>query len=424
MIKSATAEAQFLEDFAAHAADLPGAGVPWLDARRADAIKTFRAQGLPHRRIEEWKYSDLRAALNDGASTIATRIAHAEPFAEIPGPVFSMVRGALEGGVPAGLPDGVEALDVRDVGEDAPAWVKKNFGMSTIRSVVSMDAASLALMRGGFVLRVSGEIAQPIHLRFALGGQCRVLVVLEANASATILETHAGNDVLENIGAEFVLGVNARLTHMRVAANAPGAVQVEEISIEAMRGAVYRGHFVNLGAKLSRVELRIGLEGEGAEAHLSGASVLGDEAHADLTTHITHAVGKTTSTQLFKKVAGGKSRAVYQGKITVCEGADGSDSRQIAKALLLGARAEADLKPELEIFADDVKCAHGAAVGDLDVESLFYLRSRGIAEAEARNLLIRAFLEDAMMPIADDVIRAAAWNTVEAALPRAMEILS
>jgi Fe-S cluster assembly protein SufD len=162
--------------------------------------------------------------------------------------------------------------------------------------------------------------------------------------------------------------------------------------------------------------LHIALEGEGAQAHLSGVSMLGDGGHADVTTRIVHAVGNTQSTQLFKTIASGKSRGVYQGKIGVAEGANGSDSRQTAKGLLLGERAEIDLKPELEILADDVKCAHGAAVGDLDPESLFYLRSRGVPEAEARALLMRAFLEDAVAEIGDETIRGEVWSRVEAAL--------
>jgi Fe-S cluster assembly protein SufD len=206
-----------------------------------------------------------------------------------------------------------------------------------------------------------------------------------------------------------------------LAGAAPDAVQVEEIGMRMERDARYRGHFSQTGAKLSRVELAIALDGEGAEAELSGATVLGAALHADITTHIAHAAGKTTSRQLFKHIAGGNSRAVYQGKITVCKGADGSDSRQTAKALLLGARAEADLKPELEIFADDVKCAHGAAVGDLDADSLFYLRSRGIPEGEARTLLIRGFLEEAVAQIAGDDVRAAVWHFLEDALPSAFE---
>ena len=163
------------------------------------------------------------------------------------------------------------------------------------------------------------------------------------------------------------------------------------------------------------------LGGVGASAHLTGVTVLGGSLHADVTTEILHASGQTRSTQLFKKVVGGKGHAVYQGRIRVSEGANGSDSIQTAKALLLGDRAEADLKPELEIFADDVKCAHGAAVGDLDPESLFYLRSRGIPEAEARNLLIHAFIGDALDAIARDDLRKTATDIVEHALARALE---
>jgi Fe-S cluster assembly protein SufD len=180
----------------------------------------------------------------------------------------------------------------------------------------------------------------------------------------------------------------------------------------------YRLHTANFGSRLSRAELHIALNGKDAEAYLSGVSVLGDKTHADVTTHIEHTIGDTRSTQLFKHVAGGTSRAVYQGKITIVKGADGSDSRQTAKALLLGSGAEADLKPELEIFADDVKCAHGAAVGDLDAESLFYLRTRGIPEAMARGVLMRAFLEDALTDVSDEDMRAELWQEIEAALEK------
>jgi Fe-S cluster assembly protein SufD len=176
---------------------------------------------------------------------------------------------------------------------------------------------------------------------------------------------------------------------------------VEEAAVRIAAGGVYRGHFTGFGARLSRMELEIALHGEGAQAHLSGVALLDGARHSDVTTHVTHAAGNTDSTQLFKHVAAGKGRAVYQGKVTVAQGANGSDSLQTAKALLLGEAAEADLKPELEIFADDVKCAHGAAVGDLDAESLFYLRSRGIPQAQARRILLQAFLEDAVAGIAN-----------------------
>jgi Fe-S cluster assembly protein SufD len=162
------------------------------------------------------------------------------------------------------------------------------------------------------------------------------------------------------------------------------------------------------------------LKEPGAHAGLSGVAVLGGTQHSDLTTEVYHASGNTNSSQLFKNVVGGAGRAIYQGKVTVAQGADGSDSRQTAKALLLGERAEADIKPELEILADDVKCAHGAAVGDLDPDMVFYLRSRGIAESEARELLVRAFLEEAVTMVPEGELAALIRSEVEHALRSAM----
>ncbi len=156
----------------------------------------------------------------------------------------------------------------------------------------------------------------------------------------TLCETQ-NTDGYSNLGLEFVVGANAQLTHIRMAPQAAGAIQVEEYAIRVARDGVYRAHLFNGGAKLGRAEFQIALAGANSQAHLSGVSVLGGTAHADVTTHITHAVGQTTSTQLFKHIAGGKSRAVYQGRITVEQGADKSDSRQTAKALLMGERAEA-----------------------------------------------------------------------------------
>src|SRR5581483_8951955 len=219
-----------------------------------------------------------------------------------------------------------------------------------------------------------------------------------------------------NIAIEIVVGKGASLYHVR---HAPPnqAVQVADYAVKVAAGGRYRAHLVNFGAKLSRTELHIALEGEGAEAVVNGVAVLSGARHSDVTTHEDHASGNTASAQLFKYAAGGQAHAVYQGKVTVREGANGSDSRQTAKGILLGERAEIDLKPELEILADDVKCAHGGAVGDLDHESLFYLRARGVPEGQARALLIRAFLEDAVSGIKDQTIRAEIWNALEAALP-------
>jgi Fe-S cluster assembly protein SufD len=343
---------------------------------------------LPTRRAEEWKYSDLSRALGDAG------------FGE-------EIARAVVGSVPVGV-------DVFDLDEpNRPDWVTAHYGKLPANAV---SAVSLAKARGGVALRVrkGGIIGKPLSLQFAGKGHVRALLVLEEGSALTLREVSDAAE-MRNMGFEIVLGPNAQLNHVRLSP-VSDAVQVEEVSMILARGAVYRGHFANFGAKLSRVELAIRLEGEGAEAHLSGVSVLSGDTHADVTTHVTHAVGQTRSTQLFKKVAGDSAQAVYQGKVTVAHGANGSDSQQTAKALLLGVRAEADLKPELEIFADDVKCAHGAAVGDLDADSLFYLRARGIPEQEARQLLIHAFLEDAVAGIIDADLREQVRGAVGTAL--------
>jgi Fe-S cluster assembly protein SufD len=341
-----------------------------MTAVRAKAAEDFRAHGVPHRRVEAWKYSDLRAAVD------------AEQVAE---------AGAAGWTIET---EGVEPIDFRG-GAFAGA----------------MGEASLAFAQAGFGFRVTK--AGRVRVKFATPGQARVRFVVEPGATLDYIEM-AGGDGFQNIGMEVSVGAGARFTHARIAHRSSG-VRVEDVSATVAEGGTYRLHVANFGGEISRLELDIKLQGERAEAHLSGVSVL-DGRHADVTTHIEHAVGNTASTQLFKHVVGGKGRAVYQGRITVQEGADGSDSRQIAKALLLDERSEADLKPELEIFADDVKCAHGAAVGDLDADSLFYLRARGIPENAARALLVRAFLEEALDGVADDAMRAELWQPVEAAL--------
>jgi Fe-S cluster assembly protein SufD len=394
----------------------------WLSERRARAFQAFQAGGIPHRRVEEWKYSDLRNALEVGrvAANETAGLPSRDPFAAIGGPRLVMRDGKYE--TPAVLIAGnVEVVDLASLGDDTPDWIRQSLG-GVLTS--SLGQASLALMQGGVAIRVRRGTEAHLHLRFLQQVETvhsRVLIEVEEDASLVLLESQAGMRGVTNLGLEVRLQKNARMTHVRLAEAAPDAVIVEEIGVAVARGAHYRAHLPQTGAKLSRLELAVNLEGEGAEAALDGAGVLGGKLHADVTTHVAHAAGKTTSRQLFKYIAGGRSRAVYQGRISVHKGADGSDSRQTAKAILAGERAEADLKPELEIFADDVKCAHGAAVGDLDADSLFYLRARGIPQSEAREMLVRGFLEDAVAEIASEEIRAIVWNFVEDYLPEALD---
>lgn len=393
-------------------------GVTWLDRRRSDALKRFRAQGIPHRRVEEWKYSDLRNALEAQRKPGTVLRATSDAFAEIAATQLLVSDGRLRNpGAGFSFPAGLQVLDLGGLRDDAPDWVKTHFG--AVLKEGAIGEASLALMRGGVALRITPELAAPVHLHFVQlenAVHARVLVVLEEGASVVLLESHAPADGLTNLGVEFVLGRNAHLMHVRIADTAPDAIHVEEVGLRAGRDAKYRAHFSQSGASLSRLELAIALEQPGAEADLSGAALLSGKRHSDITTHVMHNAGKTASRQLFKYAVADHARAVYQGKITVAKGADGSDSRQTAKAILLGERSEADLKPELEILADDVRCAHGAAVGDLDTDSLFYLRARGIPEREARGLLLRAFLEEALADVSGDDVRAAMWRLIDRGL--------
>ena len=343
-----------------------------LEARKAEAAAVWESHGVPHRRIEEWKYSDLKVALGEKG-----------------------IGAVLAEWQVQDLPAGIDMFDLSL--PNPPDWVKANFAKT---SGNVMGAASLALSAGGIAFRVpkGAAIAAPLKVDFTGAGHVRGLLGLEEGASLTLVEG-VGLCGFRNVGLEIVLGARASLEHVRISPDAGEGVLVEEAFVHVAAGASYRGHFASFGSKLSRMELQIALEGDGAQAHLSGVSVLDGKRHSDVTSHVIHRHGNTNSTQLFKHVVGGRGQAVYQGKVTVAKGANGSDSNQTAKALLLGDAAEADLKPELEIFADDVKCAHGAAVGDLDAESLFYLRARGIPEDEARGLLLQAFLEDAVAEI-------------------------
>jgi len=207
----------------------------------------------------------------------------------------------------------------------------------------------------------------------------------------------------------------AKLEHVRLQAEAPSVRHVTSIGARLGRGAEYRALYAALGAHLSRLDVRIRLEGEGAQANLRNIAAP-HMGNADITTVMDHASPHTTSRQLFKSVVGGAGKSVNQGRVLVREGAVKSDSHQLFKSLLLSPRAECDAKPELEIFADDVLCGHGTAIGALDDDALFYLRSRGIPEPEAKELLIQAFLEDAIGDFVDPAVHSALWRRLDGAL--------
>src|SRR5579872_375918 len=249
--------------------------------RKAEAAALVHARGIPHRRIEEWKYSDLKSALGEAG-------------------LGAVTAEWLVGNLPAG----VEIFDLSL--PNPPDWVTAH--LAPARNV--MSAASLALSAGGVAFRVPEgmAIADFLKLDFTGPGHVRALLVLEQGASLTLLET-AGLADFRNVGFDIVIDAGASLEHVRMSPDAGDAVLVEEVNVRIKDGGCYRAHFASFGSKLSRMELEIALEGAGAAAHLSGVSVLDGKRHSDVTTHVIHRHGDTNSSQLFKHVVGGQARA-------------------------------------------------------------------------------------------------------------------
>ncbi|HMI96488.1 MAG TPA: SufD family Fe-S cluster assembly protein, partial [Micropepsaceae bacterium] len=348
------------EDFARHRGSLPGAGLAWLDTRRRAAMDAFAATGIPTRRVEAWKYTDLANALEselEPATPFSGDLDEENAFAASDAHLL-LVNGFLHRTRPV---DGLDIVDLGALDADAPDWVKESLGLMAAGRDSPLGAASLALMRGGVAVRVREhatlhvDFLTPPHDRGAVS-HCRVLLVLEEGARLSLLETHRGEGVhqtLANIGMELVLKPGARLEHVRLQAEASKALHVTSLGARLEREAEYRALYAALGAQLSRLDVNVQLAAPGAHATLHNVAVL-NAGIADVTTVMDHATPHGTSRQLFKSVVGGRGRSVNQGRVVVREGAVKSDSHQLFKALLLSPRAEADAKPELEIFADDV----------------------------------------------------------------------
>jgi Fe-S cluster assembly protein SufD len=260
----------------------------------------------------------------------------------------------------------------------------------------------LAFANGGALIRVGRNVRldEPVILRSTLAepgamAHARSLIALEEGADMILIEIDDGSverQSFANVVTAITLEPGARLRHLRITASAKPAIVVHSDTIEIARDASYRGIILQAAPALARQQMSARLAGTGASFHLAAAYVAGEGEHTDLTVDIAHEAPHTTSRILAKGVAAVGGHGVVQGRVIVKPEAQKADSHQLLRALLLGQHAEIDQKPELEIYADDVKCGHGAAVGALDPSQLFYLRTRGIPEAEARKMLIAAFL--------------------------------
>ncbi len=396
-------------------AGLPGHGLPWLAALREAGAERFAALGLPTRRIESWKYTNLRPlekitfAPPNGEAVSVDRLPSLLP-AGAGEHRLVFVNGRFRADLSAlgNLPAQVRLGSLAEHLEHHPDGLADYLGRLGDPDEQPLLALNSAMMGDGLVLTIGRGQAldtpiEVIHIAAApdqpLAYHPRNLIVLEPDSHAVLIEHHVslgGGVSFANSASEVFLGEGALLHHYKMQAEGAETFHVSTLNAELGHGAHYDSFGMSLGARLSRNEVCVRLNGSGATCHLNGAYMIRGKQHCDNTTVIEHLVPETSCREIFKGVLDDESRAVFQGRIVVHPDAQKSDGHQLSKAMLLSDRAEIDTKPELEIYADDVKCSHGATAGDLDHNALFYLRSRGLPEARARSLLIEAFLKEAV----------------------------
>ena len=389
-------------------ADLLAAPRPaeWADLRQA-AEARLEGRDLPTTAHEDWKYTDLKplAGLRFGPAAAATVDISAHLLPEMVGTrqVFVNGRHAPHASCASAVPAGVRFFPMSHASE----------ACHTLGSVGNGAAKGLfedlntARFEDGAVILVPRnlKVALPLHLLFLTKAGSpaavfpRLLVVLERGAELELVEEHHGEGTyLSAPVVEVRVAEGAVLRHERVQRESAEAFHICTLRAEVARGGQYHSRTLSFGARLSRQQPRVRLA-EGAEASLDGLALLDGPQVADTHSFLHHAEAHATSHQLHKCIVDGKARAVFNGQILVAQGAQGTDARQQSRNLLLSEAARVDTKPQLEIHADDVKCSHGATVGQLDPEELFYLQSRGMNEDDARNLLTYGFAADLLTRI-------------------------
>ena len=397
--------------------------VAWLEMVRSSAMDRFEQLGFPPVNAEEWKYTNL-AGLAKESFVPATRSEEALDVSGFSYPETASAHLVVVNGcfredlsVKAGI-EGVVAIDLVNAASDARynKLVRKYLARNAGYDNNGLTALNTAFLQSGVFIWIPKNVnlKTPLQITFVADGQNsanfpRLLVVAEENSSATIIENFVsqnGGRYFTNAIAEVVLKDGANLEHYRLQRESKRAFHIATTTVELGRASRYDTTSINLGAQLSRHDISVVMDHEGAETWVDGLYMVGADQHTDTHSVIDHKQPHCNSHQLYKGILDGNARAVFNGKIFVREGAQKTDAMQTNKNLLLSDKARVDTKPQLEIFADDVKCAHGAAVGQIDPEELFYLETRGIRPELGRNLLTYGFAEEVIAKIKVESIRA------------------
>jgi Fe-S cluster assembly protein SufD len=420
-----TTKETFLSAFSALEARGNVGGPSWLRNLRRAAIGRFAERGLPTSRDEEWKYTsiapitatpfDLRA---DGTDDDLTE-EMLTPFCLSPGwsrLVFVNSRYSAKLSAVGELPRGVRVESLAEALVTDAEMLRPH--LTTSAAAVASDAfaaLNTAFWQDGPLVYVpaGASVAEPIHVLFVATGPARVdhlrtVIVLERESQATLVESYvtlARDARLTNAMTDVIVGAGAGLDHYTIQLEGHGAFHVGRTQVHQARASRVGSCSVTFGGRLVRNDVHAHLGAEAATCALSGLFVIGGRQHVDTHTVIDHAAPRAMSRQLYKGILDGRARGVFNGRVIVRSGANGTDAHQTNKNLLLSDEAEVDSKPQLEIFADDVKCSHGAADGQVAGDAIFYLKSRGLDEAAARTLLTFGFANEVLGRIRVEPVR-------------------
>jgi Fe-S cluster assembly protein SufD len=430
VIKTA-AETALAREFAQAQARLPGGQV--IADQRAAAFDLFVRDGLPNRRVEDWKYTDLRALMREArplaeppdAAAKATAKAAGRWLGDIECRRLVFVDGAFVAELSdiAGLEAGLRIGSLAEALDNSDAVLSTHLGKLAAPDNAAV-ALNTALMGDGAVIRVGANstIERPLHLLFVASGKpnadfVRSLVIVERGARVMLIESYEGAadvDYQVNAALELFVADEAHVDHVKIVGDGSAALHVSTLAVAIGAKARFNAFNFVTGGALVRNQLFVNFDGEHTVANIRGATLIKGRQHADTTLVAQHDAPGCQSREVFKSVVDDEAHGVFQGRIIVRPGAQQTDAKMMTRALLLSERAEADNKPELEIFADDVQCGHGATAGALDDELKFYLMARGIPAAEAEALLIQAFLGEAVEGIEHAGLREALMEDVAA----------
>ena len=377
----------------------------WLETIRVAARARAQVLSFPSERHDDWRFTDLSSMFQHAFHAV-------DSFAKLS--LGEIEKFLIPDAIRLVFVDGCFASELSDLKKTGPGvtvapladrlgdkLVESNFGQQAPYQQDSFVALNTNFFEDGAFVYVTGEVAAPVHILYiatkrdtpsAIYPRC--LVVVEPNSRATVIEDYVGlyeGVNFSNAVTEVVLKDHAQLQHVRVQREEKNAFHIGHCSVSAAEGSVYTSTVLAFGARVSRHSLHVTQQGEGAEMHLNGLALVAGRQIADTHTQIDHAAPRGKSVQLHKCIADGSAHAIFSGKIIVHVGAMGTDSAQSSRNLLLSGKAHIDTQPQLEIFNDDVSCKHGATVGQIDADALFFLKSRGLTEERARNLLTHAF---------------------------------